>query len=193
METIKTKVKAVLIPVARGFSGFHPNTLTLIGFLVTCIAGFLYAKGIFWLGGVVLLIAGLFDTIDGEVARITGRTSTFGAFLDSCIDRYADFVVLFGMFLWYSGRDTIGHLSVSLILLTILGSFIVSYTRARAEALVLECKVGLGERAFRLPVVAIGSFFGPTVFVGFLFVLAAVTNATGIYRIWYVWRQTKTK
>lgn len=187
MVTLKSKVREAILPVAKAFSKLHPNTLTLIGFVITCIACFFYATGVFWAGGIVLLIAGLFDVIDGEVAKLTGRTSKFGAFIDSSVDRYGDFIILFGIFLWYREQA----LPTILILLSILGSYIVSYTKARAEGLGYECKVGLGERAVRLPLIAIGSLFGTQIFIIFLWVVAIITNITGFYRIWWVWKQTQ--
>lgn len=185
----KLKFRKLILPVAKQFTKFHPNTLTLIGFVIICISSLFYADGKFWVGGLILLIGGLFDVIDGEVAKLTGKASKFGAFLDSCIDRYEDFIILFGMFCWYIGS---GYLATILILLAILGNYIVSYTRARAESLGYECKVGLGERAFRIPFIAIGSFFGPRIFIVFLVVLVIIANTTGIYRILWVWKKFKS-
>ena len=190
METIKRKVREVARLVSRKvFINFHPNTLTIIGFIITCYASLLYASGVFWLGGIVLLIGGMFDIIDGEVAKLTNKSSKFGAFLDSCVDRYSDFIILFGMFCWYYNIEQ--TLPIILIFLAILGSYIVSYTRARAEGLGIECKVGLGERGVRIPIIIIGSLFGSKIFIGFLLVIALLTNITGVYRIWWVWRKIK--
>lgn len=172
------------------FSKVHPNILTLIGLIITCIASLFYAIGIFWVGGIILLIGGCFDTIDGEVARRTGRVSKVGSFLDSCIDRYADFIILFGMFLWYS-REAKNYIPTVLILLAILGCFMVSYIRAKAESLSYDCKIGLGERGFRIPFIAIGSLFGSKIFIGFLVILVIITNITGVHRILVMWRNFK--
>ncbi|MCK4307058.1 CDP-alcohol phosphatidyltransferase family protein [candidate division WOR-3 bacterium] len=188
-ESLKTKVRELLLPLAKLFSKVHPNLLTFIGFLITGVASFFYARGIFWLGGIILLVGGLFDTLDGEVAKLTGRESKFGAFLDSCIDRYSDFVILFGMFLWYMPL----RVPTILVLLAMFGSYIISYTRARAESLGCECKVGLGERAFRIVLLVVGSFFGPKIFIGFLLLFVIITNGTGIYRMLWVWRKLKMK
>ncbi|MCK4352556.1 CDP-alcohol phosphatidyltransferase family protein [candidate division WOR-3 bacterium] len=198
-ETLKTRGRKLLSPITKLFVKLHPNFLTLIGFLITVFAGIVYARGIFWLGGVILLVGGLFDVLDGEVAKLTNRVSKFGAFLDSCIDRYSDFIVLFGIFWWYMGSRNwevgIGkyggtlNLASILIILTILGSFMVSYTRARAEGIGIDCKVGLGERAFRVPVIVLGSLFGPKIFIGFLWLLAIITNLTAFYRMYYIGRR----
>lgn len=189
LEKLKGQVRERLKPLVRLFEKFHPNFLTVIGFLVTCISGFFYAKGIFWLGGIILLLGGIFDVLDGEVAKLGNKVSKFGAFLDSTLDRYSDFVVLFGMFLFYSsGLINQTTTPVILVLLIILGSYITSYTRARAEGLDIECKVGFGERAIRIPIIILGSFFGPRVFVGFLWLVVFLTNLTAIYRIYYVYK-----
>ncbi len=186
-ESLKTKFREILFPLTKAFHKVHPNFLTLIGFLITCVASVFYAKGIFWLGGVILLVGGLFDTLDGAVAKLTGKQSKFGAFLDSCLDRYSDFIILFGMFIWYSAYT----IPTILILLAMFGSSIISYTRARAATLGCECVVGLGERAFRIALLVVGSLFGPKIFVLFLFLFVIVTNATGIHRMLWVWRNLK--
>lgn len=191
-ESLKIRVRKILLPLARFFSKVHPNLLTFTGFLITCVASFFYARGIFWLGGITLLVGGLFDTLDGEVAKLSGKQSKFGAFLDSCLDRYSDFIILFGMFLWYFHKDSDkSEFHTILVLLGILGSYTVSYAKARAESLGCECKVGLGERAFRIVLLIVGSFFGPDIFIGFLLLFVIITNATGIYRMLWVWRKLK--
>ncbi|MDI6840747.1 MAG: CDP-alcohol phosphatidyltransferase family protein [bacterium] len=191
MKALKEWVRKVLLPVTRVFSKLHPNWLTVIGLLVTIFASLFYGHGIFWAGGLLLLVGGLFDVIDGEVAKLTGKASKFGAFLDSCIDRYSDFIVLFGIFCWYittdSHRWTLNFASI-LVLLTILGSYMVSYTRARAEGIGIECKVGFGERAFRVPIIIIGSFLGPKIFLSFLLFLTCLTNLTAWYRMYWVYK-----
>jgi len=187
IEILNIKCRRTLQPVTRFFGKLHPNFLTFIGFLITVSASIFYARGIFWLGGIVLLVGGLFDVLDGEVAELTNRISKFGAFWDSCLDRYSDFIVLFGIFYWYLSTNRLASI---LALLTILGSFIVSYIRARAEGIGIECKVGLGQRAFRVFIIVIGSFFGPELFVWFLWILVLATNLTAFYRMWYVWKRS---
>ena len=191
MEKIKRIIRQSILPIAKVFSVVHPNTLTLIGFIITCVASLLYGVGDFRVAGIVLLIGGLFDTIDGEVAKLTGKASKFGAFLDSCVDRYSDFIILLGIFWWYYTKHY--TLPVILVLLSILGSYIVSYARARAESLGLACQVGIGERAIRIPLIVIGSLFGYRIFIGFLWLLMVMTNITGIYRIWWVWKKRSLK
>lgn len=190
---IRENGRKPLLPIARllAKSRISPNLFTLIGFIITIFAGFLYGKGAFLFAGITLIVAGLFDILDGDIARISKKVTKFGAFLDSTLDRYSDFAILMGMFYYYYySRNT---LACSLVLLTILGSYLVSYTRARAESLGESCKVGIGDRAIRIIIIIIGSFFGPRIFVAFLGLLAVLTNLTAIYRIYYVWKQLKLR
>jgi len=190
---IRENGRKPLLPIARllAKSRISPNFFTLIGFIITIFAGFLYGKGIFLLAGITLIVAGLFDILNGDIARISKRATKFGAFLDSTLDRYSDFAILMGMFYYYYySRNT---LACSLVLLTILGSYLVSYTRARAEGLGEKCKVGIGDRAIRVIIIIIGSFLGPRIFVAFLGLLAVLANLTAIHRIYYVWKQLKLR
>lgn len=185
-EKFKITTRKSLFPLVKVFSIFHPNILTIIGFCITCLAGWIYSKGIFWLGGIILFLGAIFDVLDGEIAKSTGKASKFGAFLDSCLDRCSDFAILFGMFWWYLGRNNTASI---LSILTILGSFLVSYTRARAEGLGCECKVGICERALRIPIIIVGSFLGANIFVSFLWLLVILTGWTTLHRIWWVWKK----
>jgi len=190
---IRENGRKLLLPITKLLARLKisPNFFTLIGFIITIVAGLLYGKGIFLLAGITLIVAGLFDILDGEIARISEGETKFGAFLDSTLDRYSDFAILAGMFYYYYYyRNT---LACSFVLLTILGSYLVSYTRARAESIGEECKVGIGDRAIRVIIIVIGSFFGPKIFVAFLGLLVVLTNLTAIYRIYYVWKQLKLR
>ncbi|MFA5032507.1 MAG: CDP-alcohol phosphatidyltransferase family protein [bacterium] len=187
MDSIKLKVRKLLSPVAKGLSGLSPDFLTIIGFIITCISGVYYSNGTFWIAGIILLVGGIFDMLDGEVARITNKVSKAGAFLDSCLDRVSDFVILFGMFLWYMKGNDISTCIITI--LTIGSSSIVPYARARAESLGQECKGGLADRGIRIPIIIIGSFFGPAIFIYFLWFLMITTILTAIYRI--VWTRGK--
>jgi CDP-diacylglycerol--glycerol-3-phosphate 3-phosphatidyltransferase len=189
METLRQKVRQIIFPVAKIFAKWHPNVLTFIGFIITCFASFWYAKGWFRLGGVILFIGGMFDMIDGMVARIASKKSKFGAFFDSCLDRYSDFLILFGMFWWYIGESE--RIIATLVLLAILGSYMVSYAAGRAEGLGYKCRVGIGDRGVRTAIIIIGSLFGAKIFIGFLLLLVIVANGTGFYRIWWMWKETQ--
>ncbi|MBI4723143.1 MAG: CDP-alcohol phosphatidyltransferase family protein [Candidatus Stahlbacteria bacterium] len=176
-----------IVPLVKLLSGVNPDLITVLGFIITCIAGVYYKEGIFWLAGIILLVGGIFDILDGEIARITNKTSKAGAFLDSCLDRCSDFVIFFGMFLWYLKSN---NTSASILaVLAIGGSFLVPYARARAESLGQTCKSGFADRGIRIPIIIIGSLLGARVFVYFLWLLVITTIWTGIYRI--VWARKK--
>jgi CDP-diacylglycerol--glycerol-3-phosphate 3-phosphatidyltransferase len=192
LESIKNKGRGILLPIARLLArkDISPNWLTLIGLSITVVSAFLYGKGLFPLAGIILLVSGLFDVLDGDVARLSGKVTKSGAFLDSTTDRYADFAVLAGITFYYT-KIGIGYVIIALLL--ILGSFMVSYTRARAEGFGIECKIGFGDRPVRFITIIIGSLFGSNIFFFFMLFLMAATNLTAIYRISYVLKRLKTK
>jgi CDP-diacylglycerol--glycerol-3-phosphate 3-phosphatidyltransferase len=164
----------------------HPNILTLIGLLINIFAMILFAKGIFLWAGVVIIFAGIFDMVDGEVARRTKRVTKFGAFFDSVIDRYSDMLLLLGLVIWYAKINRIFY--VGLTGLVLIGSVLTSYTRARAESLIPACKVGFLERPERIVLLIIGSLADRMAAV--LWVMAILSNWTVSQRIWYTWRET---
>ena len=164
----------------------HPNILTLIGLLINIFAMVLFAKGIFRWAGLVIVFAGIFDIVDGEVARRTKRVTKFGAFFDSVIDRYSDMLLLLGLVIWYAKIRQIFY--VGLTGLVLIGSVLTSYTRARAESLIPACKVGFLERPERIVLLIIGSLWDRMAAV--LWVMAILSNWTVSQRIWYTWRET---
>lgn len=135
-----------------------PNILTLTGLLINVYCAWLYGVGDFFTGGLVLVFANVFDMLDGRVARMQGRVTRFGAFFDSVIDRYSDLIVFVGIMVYYA-RDTAAHstLYVALTGIVLIGSVMISYTRARAEGLDIACKVGFLERPERVVLLIIGS------------------------------------
>lgn len=170
-------------------AGISPNALTLIGFGLTLVVAFILATGnLFW-GGILLIFAALFDTLDGAVARHAGKTTVFGAFLDSVMDRFSEAVTLIALIYYYSFQPD-GQWPVILLALTIVGSLMVSYTRARAEAVNIECKEGFFQRTERIIVLILGLVTGWMLPV--LIILAVFTNLTAVQRIWDVYRKTAT-
>jgi CDP-diacylglycerol--glycerol-3-phosphate 3-phosphatidyltransferase len=163
----------------------HPNILTLLGLVVNVFAAILFARGLFFWAGLVVLFAGIFDMVDGEVARRTKRVTKFGAFFDSVIDRYSDLILLLGLIHWYAKWNQIFY--VWLTGLVLIGSILTSYTRARAESLIPACKVGFLERPERIVLLIIGALADrmPPV----LWVMAILSNWTVSQRIWYTWRE----
>lgn len=175
-------------PVARALLQAHvrPNHLTVVGLGVSIAAASVLAHGRFRTGAVLLTLAGLFDFFDGSLARLANRVSAFGAFLDSVVDRYSDLVVLLGIVLFYHrAGDTHGLL---LTLITVVGTVMVSYTKARAQSIGLSCEIGLMERPERLIVLIAGAAFN--VLTPAMVVLAGLTNLTALQRILYTRRVT---
>lgn len=164
---------------------FSPNTLTVTGFVITVIASFVIPFNI-RLGGVLIMIGGIFDMLDGVVARTSGKTTKFGAFLDSVLDRYSD-AFLFLSIAWYlaaHGDHTGSFLSIG----TMLGALLISYTRARAEGLGESCHTGIMERPERIILLIFATVIGWLVPI--LWVMLILTHITVLQRAYYVWKRT---
>lgn len=136
----------------------NPNLLTLLGVICSAFASFLVAVGVWGWGGVVVLLGGFFDMLDGAVARMGGRVSSFGAFFDSVMDRFSDFFVFIGLVYWYAVQGSYGY--VLLGLFAMMGSILVPFCRARAETVIPSCKVGILERPERVILLAFGLLTG---------------------------------
>ncbi len=175
-------------PVVRilSKSGITPNTLTFINLAVNLIAAYFIATGHFHLGGVLVLVAGLFDLLDGALARFTEQATRFGAILDSVVDRISEAAILCGLLIWYIPQEEAG-LGIVLIFVVLIGSFLVSYIRARAEGLGWQCQVGLFTRAERVIVLAIGLLVNQ-IFVA-LCVLVVFVFITIVQRLVYLRKQ----
>ena len=165
-----------------------PSTLTWFGFLLAVGAAALIIGGHIFAAGFVVLFAGFFDILDGALARHTNRTTRFGAVLDSTLDRLSEAVLLIGILLYFSNQSSV---AVLLVCLALLGSLLVSYIRARAEALGLECQVGLFTRAERVIVLALGLLLNQIVIA--LAIIVAFSFFTFGQRLIYVWQQTKMR
>ncbi len=178
--------KGLLASIARLISrtGVSPNILTLSGFLATVGVSYVLALGHERVAGLLIIPVGLFDTLDGALARAMDKATPFGAFFDSTLDRFAEIALYLGLLYLYRGST----LETVLIYLAITGSLMVSYTRARAEGLGLECKVGLFTRFERLAVLVVGLLLEQT-FIA-LIILAIFSNLTALQRMWYVRRAT---
>jgi CDP-diacylglycerol--glycerol-3-phosphate 3-phosphatidyltransferase len=188
---IKDKARILLIPVVNLFAKLriHPSILTLIGFFLNCFVAYLFAYGFFRLAGVVLIFASLFDAIDGAVARKTGSETDFGAFFDSTIDRYSEFAIFLGIFVFYMRFGN--PFFVFITLFALFGSGMVSYTRARAEGLGIECSIGLFDRTLRIVVIVIGALLGKFIFGYVLLLLACFTQYTSIQRFIHARKKLK--
>ena len=170
-------------------SGITPNALTLINLALNIVAAYVIATGHFLLGGGLVLVSGLFDLLDGALARFTKQTTKFGAILDSTVDRISEAALLCGLLIWYLARG--GRLEIVLIFAVLIGSFLVSYVRARAEGLGWQCQVGLFTRAERVIVLAIGLLINQ-IFIA-LCVLVVFVFTTVVQRLVYLWKQGKIK
>ena len=171
-------------------SGITPNTLTLTNLTLNIVAAYVIAAGHFLLGGVLILGSGLFDLLDGALARFTKRTTKFGAVLDSTVDRVSEAATLCGLLIWYVPQAG-ATLKIVLIFVVLIGSFLVSYIRARAEGLGWQCQIGLFTRAERVIVLAVGLLINQ-IFVA-LCILAVFVFVTVVQRLVYLWKQEKTK
>ena len=171
-------------------SGITPNDLTLINLALNIAAAYVIATGHFLLGGVLVLVSGLFDLLDGALARFTKQTTKFGAILDSTVDRISEAAILCGLLIWYVPQED-ASLKIVLIFIVLIGSFLVSYIRARAEGLGWQCQVGLFTRAERVIVLAIGLLINQ-IFIA-LCVLAVFVFITVVQRLAYLWKQGKIK
>lgn len=181
-------------PVARALArlGVSPNAVTFAGLAGAGVSAYLISEGIFWAGGVVMLLAGILDLFDGALARATGQDSDFGALLDSVIDRVSEIVVLLGLLLFYTRSGSVeGNV---LVYLAVGGSIMVSYLRARSEGLGIDCKVGIMTRPERVAALGFGLIIGhwlPNVVLAVLGAIAALTILTTAQRLFHTWRSLK--
>jgi len=185
----KTEVARVADPVARAMVGLRlrPNQLSFLGLVCSVGAAVLFAADQRRAGALCLALAGALDILDGALARATGQVSPFGAFLDSVLDRYSDLLVLAGLVFLFA---RLGRLEVVVaVLLALIGTLMVSYTRARAESVDVECRVGFMERGERMLVLIAGALFD--VLIPAIWVLAIGANATAVHRIIHTWRATR--
>src|SRR5579863_6719563 len=168
-------------------SKIHPNVLTFLGLVINIWAAWLFSQGRMTWAGVVVIGAGLFDMVDGRVARATKQVTLFGGFFDSVIDRYSDLAVFMGLLVYYSSINRFFYIVLTAIVMT--GSVMVSYARARAECTIPKCKVGFLERPERVVLIIIGALFDRMAAV--LWVIAVLSNLTVIHRMIYTWQEAK--
>ncbi len=174
-----------------------PNVLTFMGLVINTGAAFLFGFAndqnnvrMFAFAGLVIIGAGIFDMVDGRVARQTKQVTVFGAFFDSVIDRYSDVALFFGLLVYYARGNRFVY--VVLVAFVMVTSVMVSYTRARAESLIGSCKVGFMERPERVVLIILGALFNRWgVMAPVLWVLAVLSTVTVIHRIRYTYQQTR--
>jgi len=172
----------------------HPHVVTTAGLLISLIAANFYRLGLFILAGLFLALAGICDVLDGCLARESDKVSKYGALIDSTIDRYSEVFIFLGLVAYYRERSSY---LVFVIILAIAGSMIVSYTRARAEGLGIQCKIGIMQRQERIVALVVGTFLAAIPHIGNYFMIftiwfvAIMTNITVIQRIIYVRKELK--
>ena len=193
LQEIKRRITALVQPIVRFFVRLelNPNWLTTISLLICIFAGLQFGFGSMRRGGLLLLIGGFFDMIDGEVARASDRVTRFGALYDSTLDRYAELVVFFGIGAYFFGRHAqglkFGLLITMAVFIALAGSMMVSYVRARAEGLGFECKIGLMQRPERIFLVGVSALVAEIMLIFTIFIIAILANYTAIQRICHIY------
>ncbi|KCZ73027.1 phosphatidylglycerophosphate synthase [Candidatus Methanoperedens nitroreducens] len=178
LERKRQFIRDALRPLAKMFIAVNPNTLTIFGLLISLISAVFFARREVFIAGILLLLSGFFDILDGAVARENNRITRFGGFLDSVCDRFADTAVILGAM--YGGLTTISPFpGWSVGAMAIVGSLMVSYTRARAEAAGASAAVGIGERAVRMAIIIIGAFLN---MVNWAILLVAVISFITVFQ-----------
>lgn len=165
----------------------NPNFFTTIGFVLSIISAYFFAVGSLRLGGLVILLAGTFDIVDGQVARATNRVTKFGALYDSTLDRYSEVIMFFGLAYFFVSQSML-KTSVA-VSIALGGSIMVSYVRARAEALGFECKVGMMQRPERVVYIGLGALIHQYALILALTIVAVLANFTALQRLYHIWQQ----
>jgi len=181
----------ILTPVVKFFIAhdLNPNLFTTVGFLVSIASAYFFGIGELVFAGILVLLSGTFDIIDGRVARATNRVTKFGALYDSTLDRYAEVIVFFGLAYFFIKQDFFWRSVAACIALG--GSMMVSYVRARAEGLGFECKIGIMQRPERIVLIGFGAIFDAVTHQYALMIatiaIAVLANFTAAQRLYHVW------
>jgi CDP-diacylglycerol---glycerol-3-phosphate 3-phosphatidyltransferase len=188
-RVIGTSCNKVIVLIVRGLalSKIHPNVLTFIGLVINIVAAVLLSSGRFFVAGLVILGAAIFDMVDGRVARETNQVTRFGGFFDSVLDRYSDLLLLMGLLVYYGTINRSLYVVLTAVVMT--ASVMISYSRARAENVIPTCKVGFMERPERIVLLIIGALFDRMAPV--LWVIAVLGNLTVFHRMLFTWQETK--
>jgi phosphatidylglycerophosphate synthase len=172
-------------------SRLTPNTISAAGLTLNLVAAVLITQRLFVLAGLAFIVGSIMDTLDGRYSRMSGKGTLFGAFLDSTLDRIEEGLVLTAVVGYFAARGD--DFAAAMCVIVVLGSLMVSYTRARAEALGVECKVGLATRPIRVVILSIGLVFAKGASLGdfsllapAIYVMAALTTITVVQRVWHV-------
>jgi CDP-diacylglycerol---glycerol-3-phosphate 3-phosphatidyltransferase len=188
-RVIGVSANRIIRLIVRGLalSKINPNVLTFLGLVINMVAATFLAVGNFRTAGCVIIFAGLFDMVDGRVARETHRVTRFGAFFDSVLDRYSDIALLVGLLVYYGTINRPSYVVLTAIVMA--ASVMISYTRSRAENFIPTCKVGFLERPERIVLLIIGALFDRMAPV--LWVIAVLGNLTVVHRMVFTYQESK--
>lgn len=185
LQSLRPLLTKILNPIAKRLN-INPNIVTIISPFVAVLAAYGFANKLLILGTVAILLSGLLDVIDGAVARYHDRSSRFGAFLDSTMDRFADAIIYIGIIFG-------GYCNWFVCILAVHSAICVSYVRARAESQGVDCNIGIAERAVRMIILMAGAitayFAGDIYFTYIIYILVALSYFTVAQRVWHVWRR----
>ncbi len=193
-EIFRPKLVAILKWIVSKIP-LSPNTLTMIGLAINGLAAYCFAYAHFRWGALVILFAGLFDMLDGAAARALPpeKRSKYGALLDSVVDRYSEILIFLGILIYYIRFYTSPLLPVILVFLSLSGSMMVSYVKARAEGLKQDCPVGFLRRPERIILLVVGGFIGKEYFIWILVIMSVLTYITSLHRLIYVAKEMDKK
>ena len=193
LEKVKDDVAELIEPSTQYLvkKRFKPDVLTMIGFALNLVAALLFGLDMLRWAGVMVLLAGIFDLLDGQVARAGRTATTFGALLDSTVDRYSEIVVWFGMVVSFIRAGSLW--TSSALFFALAGSLMVSYVRARAEGLGEECKVGFMQRPERVVAIGVGALVGQIGLTVAVWVIAVLSNYTALHRVLHVRKRSRTE
>jgi CDP-diacylglycerol--glycerol-3-phosphate 3-phosphatidyltransferase len=171
--------------------GINPNSFTLAGLIITSMAAVAFIMGYLRLGGFLILLGGLCDTIDGSLARFANKATHFGAMFDSAVDRYSEFVMFFGMVVYFVMLKD--YPTSVVVFFALCGSIMVSYSRARAESLGFDSRVGIMQRPERIVFLGLGALINPGALKFAIWLVAIFANFTAFQRIRHAYKQSETK
>jgi len=192
-QSLQDRFIKLLSPLTTLLSkwGLNPNTFTVAGVVITSFGAVAFVLGYFRLAGILILIGGFCDAIDGSIARTSGKASRFGALLDSAIDRYSEFIMYLGIGAYFINFENYGTAAGTF--LALCGSFMVSYARARAESLGFEAKLGFMQRPERIVMIGLGALIHITALKVAIWLVAILANFTALQRIRFAYKQNSAE
>jgi CDP-diacylglycerol--glycerol-3-phosphate 3-phosphatidyltransferase len=195
-RSVQHSARRVLDPVVNSLASMNisPMLVSAFGVAFSLWGAVVVARGSLLGGGIFLLIAGICDVLDGDLARKLDRASSFGAFIDSLLDRVSEFAYYGGIMMFiFRDRNDVPLYEPVVILLALMGSVLTSYARARAEGLGIECKVGVMERPERIALLAIGLMAGYKFLMAVMMLLAVTTMVTVVQRVRHVEKESRAR